>query len=166
MKVQVAHRHIRAHTHTWFSTDARHHTLQCETPSPQDPNPCASCAVMAMNVEWAATPAGTHGHRELKATQEEDTEVLRAILVMRQVGQIEKANFLGLPVTTTRLLLHRSSGGRCGLPFGANSTLEAASCCQPIPQPHSNSSTSLRSGLTPANKALQESGSKPTSSKS
>ena len=60
VKVQVAHKHIRAHTPTCFSTDARHHTLQRETPSPQDPSPCASCAVMAINIEWAATPAGTH----------------------------------------------------------------------------------------------------------
>ena len=107
------HKHIRAHTPTCFSADARHHTLQRETPSPQDPSPCASCAVMAINIEWAATPAGRE--RELKVTQEEDTEVLRAHSrdAARGASGESQTCFLGLLVTTTRLLLDPSSGGKC-----------------------------------------------------
>ena len=169
VKVQVAHKHIPAHTPTCFSTNARHHTLQRETPSPQDPSTCASCAVMAMNIEWAATLAGTHGQREreLKATQKEDTEGRAPILVMRHVGQVEKAKQLpGPPCDNNKALAGSVRWGKMWSSLWCLSTLEAASCCHPIPQPHSNSSTSLRSGLAPANKALQECGSKQTSSKS
>ena len=86
---------------------------------------------------------------------------------MRHVGQVEKAKPLpGPPCDNNKALAGSVRWGKMWSSLWCLSTLEAASCCHPIPQPHSNSSTSLRSGLAPANKALQECGSKPTSSKS
>ena len=68
VEVQVTQQHVCTHTATRFSADSGHHTLQSEPPSSPRPLP----------IEWAATPARTHGQREgeLEATQQEEAEMV------------------------------------------------------------------------------------------
>ena len=68
VEVQVTQQHVCTHTAT-ASADSSHLSPE-QTPSSQDPCPCAGSAVMAMSIEWAEREG------ELKATQQEKAEMV------------------------------------------------------------------------------------------
>ena len=56
-KIHVSDEHVGGHSGTSFTADASHHALHGKTPPTQLPCRCASCTVVAKDVEWTATPA-------------------------------------------------------------------------------------------------------------
>ena len=110
VEVQVTQQHVCTHTATRLSADAGHHTLQSNPPPPQDPSPCAGGAVMAKSIEWAATPARTHGQREGEPNR-----------VIRHVGLVAKAKPLpGHPWDRNKAFAGSVSRGRCASLCGAS----------------------------------------------
>ena len=64
--VEVSNQNVRGNSSTSLTADSGCCALKCEASSPQHAHICARCGVMAKDVEWTATPAGTQsgGQRE------------------------------------------------------------------------------------------------------
>ena len=62
--VKVPDHDIGAHSASCLPTDTGHNTLNGEPTLPQKPSPCASCSVVAKDVEETATPAAARRQKE------------------------------------------------------------------------------------------------------
>ena len=78
-QTEVSRKDVGGNAPAGFAANPCRHTLYCVSPSAKNPSPWARCAVMAMSIKWAATPASTHGQRkrQLETTEQEHTEEVR-----------------------------------------------------------------------------------------
>ena len=78
-QVQVPNEQVGGDAGTCLATDPGSSDFNRETPTAQDTCPRARCVVVAKDVEWTATPAGTRrqGQRKPEVAKKKDTEKLR-----------------------------------------------------------------------------------------
>ena len=74
-------------------TDTGHNTLNGEPTLPQKPSPCASCSVMAKDIEETATPAAARRQRKrlTETPQENNAEKRGSMRVSMLVGVADNA---------------------------------------------------------------------------
>ena len=139
-QVHIARESVDSDPTSGLPANPRHRALQCKTPAPQNPCPCANCTVMAKDVNGAATPATADGHGEgqPKSPKKDNTEQMRLDRGEAARGRHSQS------VTSSRSSL-------------SSSVRDAASCWQPCRTPPGSYSSGGVAHLQrpPAKKAAQ-----------